>query len=292
MPTPAKASPSAAAQTTSGGGHASNGALEPTDTFARRHLGPSPAEEQEMLTSLGCASMAALIDSAIPEGIRLRRQLQIDDPTNTQHFPARGEAETLAAIRKLAEANQVWRSYIGMGYHDCIVPPVVLRNILENPGWYTAYTPYQAEIAQGRLEALLNFQTMICELTRMEVANASMLDEGTAAAEAMSLCFAAAGQEKKSFFVAEDCHPQTIAVVETRAGGLGIQLVIGKPDASALASGQFCGALVQYPCTSGRVHDYKGFAKAVHAAGALLVVAADPLALCVLTPPDLGAQTL
>ncbi len=238
-----------------------------------------------MLASLGCTTIAQLLDAAIPAGIRMRRELSIADPTNTQHFRERGEAETLAALRQLASTNQVWRSYLGMGYHDCTVPPVVLRNILENPGWYTAYTPYQAEISQGRLEALLNYQTMICELTGMEVANASLLDEGTAAAEAMSLCFAAHSHQRKRFFVAEDCHPQTIAVVETRASGLGIELVIGKPGSTPISDGTFCGALVQYPCTSGRVHDHRAFAKDVHLAGALLVVAADPLSLCLLTPP-------
>ena len=261
------------------------GPLDPLDTFARRHLGPTPAEEREMLASLGCRTMAELIDGAIPGGIRLRRELDIADPTNGQRFATRGEAETLAALQRLADQNQVWRSYIGMGYHDTITPPVILRNILENPGWYTAYTPYQAEISQGRLEALLNWQTMVCELTAMEVANASLLDEGTAAAEAMSLCFGASGHQRKRFFVAEDCHPQTIAVVETRASGLGIELVIGKPDAAAVKDGTFCGALVSYPCTSGKVHDFKAFGEAVHAAGGLFVVAADLLSLTLLTPP-------
>ncbi|MFM8731164.1 MAG: hypothetical protein ACKOGJ_01370, partial [Phycisphaerales bacterium] len=237
------------------------GPLDPLDTFARRHLGPTPAEEREMLSALGCRSMADLIDAAIPAGIRLRRELEITDPTNAQHFAVRGEAETLAALQRMADHNQVWRSYLGMGYHDTITPPVILRNILENPGWYTAYTPYQAEIAQGRLEALLNWQTMVCELTAMPVANASLLDEGTAAAEAMSLCFAAANHQRKRFFVAEDCHPQTIAVVETRASGLGIELVIGKPASAPLNDGTFCGALIQYPCTSGRIHDLRAFAE-------------------------------
>jgi glycine dehydrogenase len=269
------------------------GPLDPLDTFARRHLGPTPAEERDMLSALGCRSMADLIDAAIPAGIRLRRELEITDPTNAQHFAVRGEAETLAALQRMADRNQVWRSYLGMGYHDTITPPVILRNILENPGWYTAYTPYQAEIAQGRLEALLNWQTMICELTAMPVANASLLDEGTAAAEAMSLCFAAGNHQRKRFFVAEDCHPQTIAVVETRASGLGIELVIGKPGSAPIADGTFCGALIQYPCTSGRIHDHRAFAQAVHAAGALLVVASDPLSLCLLSPPgEWGADVV
>jgi glycine dehydrogenase len=292
MPTPAKATPSASDSTAVTSAAPQHASLDPNDTFARRHLGSTPAEEAEMLATLGCKTIEQLIDGAIPQSIRLRRELQISDPTNAQRFPARGEAETLAAIKKLADANEVWRSYLGMGYHDCIVPPVILRNILENPGWYTAYTPYQAEIAQGRLEALLNFQTMICELTRMDVANASMLDEATAAAEGMHLCLAAQ-PERKRFFVAEDCHPQTIAVMETRASGLGIELVIGPVAGAKISDGTFCGALVQYPCTSGRVHDYRAFADAVHAAGALLVVAADPLALCLLRPPgEWGADVV
>ncbi|MBL9140872.1 MAG: aminomethyl-transferring glycine dehydrogenase [Phycisphaerae bacterium] len=308
MPNPAKATadttskataPATAAATAAGATAAAasparaSAPLDPNDTFARRHLGPTLAEEQQMLAALGFTTMAQLIDAAIPSGIRMRRELQIDDPTNAQKFPARGEAETLTAIQKLAEQNQVWRTYLGMGYHDCIVPPVVLRNIMENPGWYTAYTPYQAEIAQGRLEALLNYQTMVCELTGMQVANASLLDEGTAAAEAMSLCFATTGQSKKRFFVAEDCHPQTIAVVETRASGVGIELVIGPAATTKVDDGTFCGALVQYPCTSGRVQDYRDFVARVHAAGALLVVAADPLSLCLLTPPgEWGADVV
>jgi len=275
-PTSSKATTPASAQP---------GPLDPLDTFARRHLGPSTADERAMLAALGCGTMDELIASAIPAGIRMGRGLEIADPTNAQAFPVRGEAETLGALKRLADMNQVWRSYIGMGYHDTITPPVILRNVLENPGWYTAYTPYQAEISQGRLEAILNWQTMVCELTGMEVANASLLDEGTAAAEAMSLCFSASGQQKKRFFVAEDCHPQTIAVVETRASGLGIDVVIGKPDPAAVKDGSFCGALLQYPCTSGRVHDFRAFADALHGAGSMLVAATDLLALTLLEPP-------
>src|SRR5438093_13183607 len=184
----------------------------PTDTFVHRHLGPTDAEIQEMLVTLGLQSLDALIDGTVPAEIRLRRRLALGGP--------RGEQEVLAELRTLAGRNQVFRSFIGMGYYDCVTPPVIQRNVLENPGWYTQYTPYQAEIAQGRLEALLNFQTMVADLTGLPLANASLLDEATAAAEAMSMCLAiarSAGQERKEFFVSQDCHPQTIAVMQTRA---------------------------------------------------------------------------
>src|SRR5579864_6518403 len=175
------------------------------DRFASRHLGPDPDDVREMLKVVGYSSLDAFIDAVIPEDIRFRKPLGIP--------AARSEREALAALRTLASKNQVFRSYIGMGYSDCITPPVVLRNVLENPGWYTAYTPYQAEIAQGRLEALLNFQTMITDLTGLDIANASLLDEATAAAEAMAVCLAARKKVKiNGFFVSDSCHPQTIAV--------------------------------------------------------------------------------
>ncbi len=180
------------------------------DTFARRHIGPSAVDVQTMLATIGVASMQELIDKTVPAGIRLRRPLQLP--------PARGEAEALAELHSVAQRNHIYRSYIGMGYYDCFTPPVILRNILENPGWYTAYTPYQPEIAQGRLEALLNFQTMVTDLTGLDIANASLLDEGTAAAEAMTMCQRGhQGAPANVFFVSERCHPQTIAVVQTRA---------------------------------------------------------------------------
>jgi len=290
--------------------------LDPLDTFARRHLGPTEAEASEMLATLGFPSMEALIDATIPKSIRLRRALQIDDPTNGGAFVARGEREALASLRRLAAKNRPLRSYLGMGYHDCITPPVVLRNVLENPAWYTAYTPYQAEISQGRLEALLNFQTMITELTAMDVAGASLLDEATAAAEAMHLCVAHAGGAQtagahagggrttaasagaagalgatgaagasRSFFISEQCHPQTIAVVETRASGLGVKLIVGNPATADFKALGCCGVLVQYPTTDGHVVDWKSVVDRAHSAGALAVVAADLLALCLLTPP-------
>src|SRR5881398_521001 len=175
--------------------------LKPTDSFVHRHIGPNPDDIQEMLSTLGLPSLDALIDATIPADIRLRRPLTLG--------PHRGEHEVLARLRALAGQNKVFRSFIGMGYYDCITPPVIQRNILENPGWYTQYTPYQAEISQGRLESLLNFQTMVADLTGLPIANASLLDEATAAAEAMHLCYGAKGGEgKNAFFVSDLCHPQ------------------------------------------------------------------------------------
>ncbi|HET7746285.1 MAG TPA: aminomethyl-transferring glycine dehydrogenase [Vicinamibacteria bacterium] len=252
-----------------------------TDTFPRRHIGPDEHETREMLEVVGVPSLEALIDQAVPPGIRLRRELDLP--------PGRGEHEALEALHAVAVENEVFRSFIGMGYHDCIVPPVILRNILENPGWYTQYTPYQAEIAQGRLEALLNFQTMVADLTALPLANASLLDEATAAAEAMSMC-RALRPGRAAFFAAEDCHPQTLGVLETRARSLGMRLVVGDPPTAALGP-DVCGILLQYPATDGRVVDFTDLAERAHAAGALVVVAADLLALTLLRPPgEMGAD--
>ena len=246
-------------------------------SFIPRHIGPGERETAEMLEAVGYESLDALIDATVPEGIRLRRPLAIGE--------GKSEAETLAHMRTLAAKNQSFRSYIGTGYYDTFVPPVIQRNILENPGWYTAYTPYQAEIAQGRLEALLNFQTMVIDLTGLEIANASLLDEGTAAAEAMHLAYGARGKEgKELFFVADDCHPQTIDVVKTRAAARGIRVVVGNPRTHKFGPELF-GALLQYPATDGAVYDYRAVAEQVHAQNALLVVAADLLALTLITPP-------
>jgi glycine dehydrogenase len=259
------------------------GFLAPTDTFPRRHIGPDEGEVAEMLAALGLPSLEALIDETVPADIRLTRPLQLP--------PARGEHELLDDLRLIASKNQVFRSFIGMGYYDCITPPVIQRNVLEDPGWYTQYTPYQAEIAQGRLEALLNFQTMVGDLTGLPLAGASLLDEGTAAAEAMGMCFAIGRGQRKAFFAAEDCHPQTLAVVRTRAGSMGIDLRVGALETLDLAAHDLCGVLVQYPTTDGRLVDHRGLADRVHAAGALLVVAADLLALAVLRPPgEFGAD--
>jgi len=247
------------------------------DVFAARHLGPGPGDVRAMLETVGYASLDALIDAVVPADIRLRHPLDLP--------PARTEQEALAELRRLAAQNQVFRSYIGMGYHDCITPPVILRNVLENPGWYTAYTPYQAEIAQGRLEALLTFQTMVSDLTGLEIANASLLDEGTAAAEAMHLTDAVAAHDgPRVYAIDHNCHPQTIAVVHTRAEARGVEVVVADP-ATFKFGGGVIGALLQYPATDGAIPDYRSLCEAAHAAGALVTVATDLLALTLLAPP-------
>ncbi|MBP6265177.1 MAG: aminomethyl-transferring glycine dehydrogenase [Nitrospira sp.] len=260
--------------------------LEPNDTFVPRHIGPTDSDIQEMLATLSLPSLDALVESTVPSDIRLQTSLTVPSP--------RGEQQVLAELRGLAGQNQVWRSLIGMGYYDCITPLVIQRNILENPGWYTQYTPYQAEIAQGRLEALVNFQTMVADLTGLPLANASLLDEATAAAEAMTMCAAmsrAAGHERKKFFVSENCHPQTIAVVQTRAEPLGIVLQIGSIQSLDLSQGEFFGLLLQYPSTDGYVGDYSEFITRAHASGAYVVVATDLLALTLLrSPGEFGAD--
>src|SRR5881394_1370090 len=245
------------------------------DSFARRHIGPSEDEVRDMLREVGFENLDALIDAAVPKNIRLDRQLKLPE--------AKSETDALAELRAIAKKNKIARSFIGAGYSDCITPPVIQRNILENPGWYTAYTPYQAEIAQGRLEALLNFQQMIMDLTALDIPNASLLDEATAAAEAMSLCHTVV-PNRKTFFVADNCHPQTIAVVQTRAKPLGIEIKIGDYSRFKFDSTVF-GALVQYPATDGATYDYAEFVRKAHDAGALVVVAADILALTLHKPP-------
>ncbi len=259
--------------------------LRPTDDFPRRHLGPDAGQIGTMLAHLGADSLDSLMSEAIPATIRGDRGLRLQDEVvfTTADRDVPGEREALELIRGLADRNQVWRSCIGMGYHGTITPSVIQRTILENPCWYTQYTPYQAEISQGRLEALLNYQTMVSDLTGMPIANASLLDEATAAGEAMSMCAAQTG--RSSFFVADDCHPQTISVVETRAKGLGVEIVVGDPSALDLEAREFAGVLVQYPATDGRIADFGGLAEQVHTAGGMLVVAADPLALTLLKPP-------
>jgi glycine dehydrogenase len=248
-----------------------------TDTFVRRHIGPGPDAVRAMLQTLGYESLDAFVDAVVPSAIRFRRPLAIG--------PARTEHDVLAELRGIAAQNQLYRSYIGMGYYDTLVPPVIQRNILENPGWYTAYTPYQAEIAQGRLEALLNFQTMVMDLTGLEIANASLLDEGTAAAEAMAMAYGARGKAgKENFFIAEDCHPQTIEVVRARAEARGHAVVVGDHRGFQFDD-SFFGALIQYPATDGAVYDYRPFAEQAHAHGALVIAATDLLALTLLTPP-------
>ncbi|HAN91897.1 MAG TPA: glycine dehydrogenase (aminomethyl-transferring), partial [Nitrospira sp.] len=260
--------------------------LEPNDTFVPRHIGPTDSDIQEMLATLSLPSLEALVEVTVPSDIRLQTSLTVPSP--------RGEQQVLAELRGLAGQNQVWRSLIGMGYYDCVTPLVIQRNILEDPGWYTQYTPYQAEIAQGRLEALVNFQTMVADLTGLPLANASLLDEATAAAEAMTMCAAmsrAAGHERKKFFVSENCHPQTIAVVQTRAEPLGIVLQIGAIQSLDLSRDEFFGLLLQYPSTDGYVGDYSEFITRAHASGAYVVVATDLLALTLLrSPGEFGAD--
>ena len=240
-----------------------------------------------MLASLGFESLEALVEATVPAAIRCDAALALSNlPKRPQ-----GEFELIERLSKIAAENTVLRSCIGMGYSDVIVPPVIQRNILENPGWYTQYTPYQAEIAQGRLEALMNFQTMVSELTALPLANASLLDEGTAAAEAMSMCLAATRNKMKGFFVAEDCHPQTVAVVQTRCRPLGIEVHVGPPADADFEAMDLFGILVQYPTTDGRVEDYSQLAEKAHSNGALMVVATDLLALTLLLPPgELGAD--
>jgi len=256
--------------------------LAPTDSFVNRHIGPSADEVEQMLKGLGFSTLDALIDQAVPSAIRFNQSLKLPEPQS--------EYAALAKLKEIASKNQVFRSFIGMGYHDCITPPVIQRNILENPGWYTAYTPYQAEIAQGRLEALLNFQTMIVQLTGLEIANASLLDEGTAAAEAMSMSYGLSKTKAKGFFVSSACHPQTIEVVETRAKPLGIDVIVGDHRTFGFDRDIF-GALLQYPATDGTVYDYREFIEKAHTAKALVTVAADPLSLALLTPPgEFGAD--
>ena len=247
------------------------------DDFAARHIGPAADDVRAMLETVGYPALDAFIDAVVPAGIRLGKPLSLP--------PALSERETIFELRRLAAKNQVFRSYIGMGYNDTITPPVILRNIIENPGWYTAYTPYQAEIAQGRLEALLNFQTVVSDLTGFEIANASMLDESTAAAEAMNLTHAASKVDANPVYLVDDrCHPQTIAVVRTRAEAVGIEIVVGDPETFEF-KGTVIGALVQYPATDGEVRDHRALCGRAHAAGALVTAATDLLALTMLTPP-------
>ncbi len=255
----------------------------PSDRFEHRHIGPGPEAIQAMLDYLGCQTLDDLIDKTIPAPIRSSRSLNIGQPLT--------ESEGLATLRAMADQNQCFRSFIGMGYYDCLTPPVIQRNILENPGWYTQYTPYQAEIAQGRLEALLNFQTMVSDLTGLEIANASLLDEGTAAAEAMAMSYGL--HTKKGghrFLVSNLCHPQTIDVIKTRALPLDIEVIVQDHRDFTVDETVF-GILLQYPATDGAIYDYRAVVEQAHAAGCLVTVAADLLSLTLLKPPgDWGAD--
>jgi glycine dehydrogenase len=263
--------------------------LSPTDTFVHRHIGPRPHEIEAMLGLLGLPSLAALADAAVPSAIRVERSLDLGDGVITGRQA--GEAEALAAFRAMMRQNKVLRSLIGMGYSASHTPGVILRNILENPGWYTQYTPYQAEISQGRLEALLNYQTMISDLTGLPLSNASLLDEGTAAAEAMAMCLAVSGGKKRVFVVAANCHPQTIAVVQTRSEAIGVTVRVVDPNHMDFGTGDVCGVLLQVPDTHGVIVDPSATIAAARAAGALAVVACDLLALTLLRPPgEMGAD--
>ena len=253
-------------------------------TFERRHNGPGADEVRRMLDTLGYGSLDDLVDAAIPQSIRFRGRLDIADGAS--------EHDALAELRTMASQNRVMRSYLGMGYHDTITPPVILRKVLENPAWYTAYTPYQAEIAQGRLEALLTFQTVVIDLTGLPIANASLLDEATAAAEAMAMCEAVRGRGRRRFFVSALCHPQTVDVVRTRAKARGWDVVVGDHETFEFGDDVF-GALVQYPATDGAVHDYRAFIERAHEHDVLVTVAADLLALTLLVPPgEIGADVV
>jgi glycine dehydrogenase len=277
--------PPAAGQATTGAGPSrqSGSILDPSDTFIHRHIGPDPADIAEMLAVVGYDSLEALMDAAIPPSIRTSRPLDLAGP--------RGEFELLGELQTIAQRNKVFRSCIGMGYADTITPPVIQRNILENPGWYTQYTPYQAEIAQGRLEALLTFQTMVADLTGLPLANSSLLDEATAAAEAMVMCRNINGTEEGGFFVADDCHPQTIDVVRSRAWSNHIDLQVGDVSGIDFAGQKLFGILLQYPNTDGEIIDYTDVIERAHEAGVLVVMAADILALTLLKPPgELGAD--
>ena len=254
------------------------------EEFESRHVGPDAEQVAKMLKYLGFSSLDDLTGAIVPNSIRTREALRLP--------ASKTENETLKELREIAKKNRIFRSYLGLGYHDTITPTVIQRNILENPGWYTQYTPYQAEISQGRLEALLNFQTLIADMTALPVANASLLDEGTAAAEAMAMCFATANRNvEKCFFVSSLCHPQTIAVIQTRAEPLGIRVVTGDHEAFDFAKTPAFGTLIQYPATDGTIKDYAQFISKAHENGSMVVMAADLLGLALLTPPgELGAD--
>ena len=253
-----------------------NKSIPTPDSFVSRHIGPSDADVRAMLDTLGYPNLDAFVDAVIPASIRFRASLDV---------PAeQSEQEALSAFRKEMSGNEVWRSFIGMGYSGTHTPAVIQRNILENPGWYTAYTPYQAEIAQGRLEALLNYQTMVSDLTALPIANASLLDEGTAAAEAVTMAHGIAGDGKDTVLIDSDCHPQTIDVASARAAARGMTVIVGEA-AKFDVNTNVCAIVIQYPASDGAVRDHRALAATAHAAGALVIVATDLLALTLLAPP-------
>src|SRR5665213_1463294 len=255
--------------------------------FAQRHIGPDENETKEMLATIGVGSLDELIDKTVPKGIRLNKSLNIPEPLS--------ESEYLTELKTIANKNKVFKSYIGQGYYDTITPSVILRNLFENPGWYTQYTPYQAEIAQGRLESLPNFQTMVSDLTALPIANASLLDEGTAAAEAMAMLFNNRNKDHDSitapkFFVDEKIFNQTKNILITRAKPVGIEIVFGRYNKVTIDENYF-GAIVQYPDSEGSVEDYRSFIKSCHDVNTLVIMATDLMSLTLLTPPgELGAD--
>lgn len=251
--------------------------IKESDAFRDRHIGPNAEERQEILSFLGYSDIDDLIRDVVPENILRTEKLVLPQP--------KGEKELLRDLKAIVSKNKIFRSYIGMGYYSAVIPAVIQRNVLENPGWYTAYTPYQAEIAQGRLEALINFQTMITDLTGLDVSNASLLDEGTAAAEAMAMCYQLRADDNgNSFFVSQSVHPQTIEILKTRALPLGIQIVVGSFKTLS-PSRDFFGSIVQYPSTDGTIHDYRNFVESMHTTETKVIVATDLMALTLLTPP-------
>ena len=256
--------------------------LENPGEFAARHIGPYADDEQHMLSVIGAASRRALIEAIVPRSIARSKPMALPAPLT--------EAQALTELKALAAKNRVLKSFIGQGYHGTHTPGVILRNILENPAWYTAYTPYQAEISQGRMEALVNFQTMVCDLTGMAIANASMLDEATAAAEAMTLARRSVKNPSHNFIVAGDAHPQTIEVIRTRAAPLGLAVVLANSAAEwdrLIAGGDYFAALEQLPSTSGAIHDVRGDAERIHAHNAAFIVAADGVVQGVVTDGDI-----
>lgn len=260
-------------------------ALKPSDTFPRRHNSATPDDQSKMAEFVGFATLDSLIDATVPKSIR------VDSMKFSKFNEGLTESQMIDHMKMLASKNKVFKSFIGMGYYNTFVPPVILRNIMENPGWYTQYTPYQAEISQGRLESLLNYQTMITDLTGLPMSNASLLDEGTAAAEAMSMCNSILKGKKKTFIIASNCHPQTIDICKTRADGFDLKVVVSDVKDIDYKSGDVCGVLVQYPGTEGEVLDYGEFVKTAHANGVKVVMASDLLALTMLkTPGEFGAD--
>ena len=259
--------------------------LKPSDTFPRRHNSATSEEQTKMAQLCGFQSLDSLIDATVPKSIR------IGSMDFTKFDEGLTESQMIGHMKNLASKNKIFKSFIGMGYYNTYVPPVILRNIMENPGWYTQYTPYQAEISQGRLESLLNYQTMVSDLTGLPMSNASLLDEATAAAEAMAMCNNIQKGKKKTFLIANNCHPQTIDVCETRAGGFGLKVVVKDVKDFDYGSNDVCGVLVQYPGTQGEVLDYEELIKNAHAKGVKVVMATDLLALTILKAPgELGAD--